>query len=95
MTARRTWLLGILLLAAPALVNAQGMETVGIRALGMGGAFVAVADDATATYWNPAGLVTGDVVSLVAESGVGRFEDALLSTTPDTLRGGALLVSVP
>ena len=28
---------------------------VGARALGMGGAFVAVADDATATYWNPAG----------------------------------------
>jgi hypothetical protein len=29
---------------------------VGGRALGMGGAFVAIADDATATYWNPAGL---------------------------------------
>jgi len=28
----------------------------GGRALGMGGAFYAVADDATATYWNPAGL---------------------------------------
>lgn len=29
---------------------------VGPRALGMGGAFVAVSDDATAGYWNPAGL---------------------------------------
>ncbi|MBU1318457.1 MAG: PorV/PorQ family protein [candidate division Zixibacteria bacterium] len=29
---------------------------VGARALGMGGAYVAVADDATAGYWNPAGL---------------------------------------
>ena len=28
----------------------------GARALGMGGAFVAVADDATSIYWNPAGL---------------------------------------
>ena len=28
----------------------------GARALGMGGAFVGVADDATAAYWNPAGL---------------------------------------
>ncbi len=29
---------------------------VGVRAMGMGGAFVGVADDFTATYWNPAGL---------------------------------------
>ena len=29
---------------------------VGARALGMGGAFVAVADDASATFWNPAGM---------------------------------------
>ncbi len=29
---------------------------VGARALGMGSAFVAIADDSTATYWNPAGL---------------------------------------
>jgi hypothetical protein len=29
---------------------------IGARALGMGGAFVAVADDATAVVWNPAGL---------------------------------------
>jgi hypothetical protein len=29
---------------------------VGSRAIGMGGAFVAVADDASAIYWNPAGL---------------------------------------
>lgn len=28
----------------------------GARALGMGGAFAAVADDPTATFWNPAGL---------------------------------------
>jgi hypothetical protein len=38
---------------------AQVFEAVGERALGMGGAFVGVADDATATYWNPAGLATG------------------------------------
>jgi long-subunit fatty acid transport protein len=29
---------------------------IGARALGMGGAFVSVADDATALYWNPAGI---------------------------------------
>lgn len=30
---------------------------VGPRAIGMGGAFIAVTDDATAPYWNPAGMV--------------------------------------
>ena len=30
---------------------------VGARAMGMGGAFVAVADDVNAAYWNPAGLI--------------------------------------
>jgi len=33
---------------------------VGVRAMGMGGAFVGVADDYTATYWNPAGLAQID-----------------------------------
>ncbi|MEK9138460.1 MAG: PorV/PorQ family protein, partial [Bacteroidota bacterium] len=31
---------------------------VGARALGMGGAFVAVANDASAMYWNPSGLAS-------------------------------------
>lgn len=73
-----------MLLLGPAWARAQGVEAVGIRALGMGGAFVAVADDASATYWNPAGLVTGDVVSVVAEAGLGRFEDALAPQRPGT-----------
>ena len=29
---------------------------VGSRAVGMGGAFTSIANDATAMYWNPAGL---------------------------------------
>jgi hypothetical protein len=37
--------------AAPFLSIAQGA-----RALGMGGAFVAIADDPSAMYWNPAGI---------------------------------------
>jgi hypothetical protein len=32
---------------------------VGARALGMGSAFTALADDPTAVYWNPAGLIFG------------------------------------
>jgi len=35
---------------------AQRFDDFGVRAQGMGGAFVAVADDASATWWNPAGL---------------------------------------
>ncbi len=31
---------------------------VGARPLAMGGAFIAVADDSSSTYWNPAGLAT-------------------------------------
>jgi hypothetical protein len=37
----------------------QTVETVGSRALGMGGAFVAVADDSSATWWNPGALAAG------------------------------------
>jgi hypothetical protein len=43
---------------APSISYAQTYESVGIRAQGMAGAFVAVADDATASWWNPAGLAT-------------------------------------
>lgn len=34
-----------------------GMGT-GARAIGLGGAFTALADDVSASYWNPAGLAT-------------------------------------
>src|SRR5215471_19272869 len=41
---------------APFTAHAQRFDDVGARAQGMAGAFVAVSDDATATWWNPAGL---------------------------------------
>lgn len=47
--------------------SAQTAEVVGTRALGMGGAFVAVADDPSAVYWNPAGLPRMGVVNLGLE----------------------------
>ena len=41
---------------------------IGARALAMGGAFVAVADDATASLWNPAGLALLDDTRLAGMS---------------------------
>src|SRR3954462_14339462 len=56
-----------LLAAIPAAAAAQSFEAVGTRAAGMGGAFVAVADDASAAYWNPAGFAAGSYFSLVLD----------------------------
>jgi len=36
--------------------NGLSLNSIGARALGMGGAMVGLADDPTAIYWNPAGL---------------------------------------
>ena len=60
----------LLLAASPA--PAQIFESVGIRAQGMGGAFVAVADDSTATWWNPAGLASGSFFSAIVERRVAK-----------------------
>jgi hypothetical protein len=49
----------LLLFLSPSLLTAQTWSQVGERSQGMGGAFVAVADDSSAVYWNPAGLATG------------------------------------
>jgi hypothetical protein len=60
-------------LLAPAGASAQGFESLGTRAAGMGGAFVAVADDAAAVYWNPAGLaLSGTMFSLVLDTSMGE-----------------------
>ena len=61
--ARRALLsvLALLSFSAPAHATKYAGEFlkvgVGARAIGMGGAFVAVDDDATAPFWNPAGLI--------------------------------------
>src|SRR5262249_35821727 len=64
--------------AAPA--RAQSPDAVGVRAQGMSGAFTAVADDATATWWNPAGLATGAYLNLLVEYG--------RTTDPERSHGG-------
>ncbi len=45
-----------LFVSAVMFANGISLNSIGSRAFGMGGAFVAVADDATAIHWNPAGL---------------------------------------
>jgi hypothetical protein len=82
--------------------HAQGVEALGTRALGMGGAFVAVADDATATYWNPAGLATGPLFSTVFAWQTDQTGEKNAPPTGDLLQGafqggssGILAVSTP
>ncbi len=62
--------LGIGLLTLTARQASAQAAPVGVRAAGMGGAFTAVADDATATYWNPAGLATGPFVGASIDANV-------------------------
>ena len=66
----------MVLMVAPA--GAQSFESVGTRALGMGGAFVAVANDSTATWWNPAGLATGPFLDVALSLVRGQSDDDLI-----------------
>ena len=58
-------LIGLAAVLAVAL-PAEAQAPLGTRAAGLAGAFVGVADDASAVYWNPAGLATGAIVSFLA-----------------------------
>ena len=66
----------VVFVTMPVVARAQTYESVGTRAQGMGGAFVAVADDATASWWNPAGLAHGAYFSGLWEFGNTRQPDA-------------------
>ena len=69
-TNRRNVTLIAAVLALTTAQAAMAQSQVGTRAAGMAGAFVAVADDATAVYWNPAGVGTGAIVSAVFDAGL-------------------------
>jgi len=60
--------LALLLLTTAVPAWAQGEAPAGARATGMGGAFVAVADDASAVFWNPAGLASGSYFSMAIDT---------------------------
>ena len=56
----------------------------GARALGMGGAFIAIADDATAASWNPGGLIQLERPETSLVVGVfHRIEDNEFGTNPE------------
>ena len=65
----------------------------GARALGMGGAFIAVADDATAASWNPGGLTQLNKAEIsVVWGGVHRIENNAFGIQPEA--DGSNTVSV-
>ena len=62
--------MALLCLSVAIPAHSQIVETVGSRALGMGGAFVAVASDSSATWWNPAGLAAGPFLDIAVGGGL-------------------------
>ena len=67
----------------PSIFSAPLPSGSGARALGLGGAFTAIADDATAASWNPAGLIQLEVpeASFVYRFSKEKHERSLDSTT--------------
>jgi hypothetical protein len=63
----------------------------GQRAIGMGGAFTAVADDPSATYYNPAGLVLTNDSSLSASLTLQAFDKSTLQRGYRTSEGASSL----
>ena len=62
----------------------------------MAGAFVGVADDASAVYWNPAGLASGAFASFVLDFGQGDQVPAGPAQSGASRQTGRILaLSVP
>ena len=66
---------------------------VGTRAEGMAGAYVGVADDASAVYWNPAGIASAPIVSAVVSLGVPVTGDSSQISVNQRDKAGIVAVS--
>lgn len=84
----RSWripsLIFIAILICPTISPAVEFVIVGPRAVGMGGAGVAVTTDSLATYWNPAGLALSQTIDVRAQAsaqGIDRLD--ILDTLED------------
>ncbi|MFT5232741.1 MAG: long-subunit fatty acid transport protein [Candidatus Krumholzibacteriia bacterium] len=100
---KRILILTIIMLALPTMVLAAGFAKVGTfggqelkigvsaRATAMGSAFTGVADDATAVFWNPGGLVNvkGNEVSInhVAWAADTKLSTAIMAFNPRSIPG--------
>ena len=81
-----------LVLFSPSLLAAQTWGHVGERSQGMGGAFVAVADDASAIYWNPAGLATGSTFDAQIDLGAPKTTKGVPAAGRNMFVGASLPV---
>jgi len=90
--ASATMALALALAAAP--LGAQPVASLGTRALGMGGAFVAVADDTTAVYWNPAGLAKGPFFGAVLDGVQDEVDPTSRLGAPEASQRAATLAAV-
>lgn len=84
-SARQGCFFAALCLAAmPMTATAVEFAVVGPRAMGMGGAGVAVTSDAFATYWNPAGLAMSQTIDIRGQvSGQGIDRLGVINTVKD------------
>ncbi len=77
--------------AAEAVSNAAVLYlrvAAGARPAGMGEAFVSIADDATSTYWNPAGLGNSPIAGTMQKQQVpARYGEITAATTIDGMDG--------
>src|SRR5436190_20859705 len=94
-TRRGRFAAALFLLAIATPVAAQTFEIVGTRAAGMGGAFVAVADDASATYWNPGGLALGHMFSAVVDRNVTDVKPDSLDDSSGHQTGSLIALAMP